>query len=132
MCGWFWLQLVEAALQTVSSVALLAENNFGKYYDAMMPGIKGLFVSSRNNRDLRELRAKCMECIGIIGKAVGKEKFLKDGKEIMDMLMQQTGMSLCHLFLSSSPPLLSPHIPPPSRTDNPSGIDLVSGQTSNS
>ena len=34
------------------------------------------------------LRAKAVECISLVGMAVGKERFASDAKEVMDMLMQ--------------------------------------------
>ena len=34
------------------------------------------------------LRAKAMECISLVGMAVGKERFAPDAREVMDLLMQ--------------------------------------------
>ena len=49
-----------------------------------MPGLKGLLQSAQG-KDYRMLRGKAMECISLIGVAVGKEKFAADAKEVMGL-----------------------------------------------
>jgi hypothetical protein len=51
-----------------------------------MPGIKGILIGTNGQKELRELRGKAMECVGLIGKAVGAEKFGPDAVEILNVL----------------------------------------------
>jgi hypothetical protein len=50
-----------------------------------MPGIKNILLEA-TSPELIELRGKAMECAGLIGDAVGVEKFSKDAIEIMKIL----------------------------------------------
>ena len=52
-----------------------------------MPGLKGLLQSAQG-KDYRMLRGKAMECISLIGVAVGKERFGPDAKEVMEILIK--------------------------------------------
>jgi hypothetical protein len=47
--------------------------DFSPYYDRFMPQLKYLFKNAITP-DYRMLRGKTMECISLIGLAVGKEK----------------------------------------------------------
>jgi len=51
-----------------------AQEQFLKYYDAVMPYLKTILTQA-NRKEQRMLRAKAMECISLIGMAVGKDKF---------------------------------------------------------
>jgi len=76
----------EQAVTAVASVADVAEDYFAPFYDAFMPGLKGLLQSAQG-KDHRMLRGKAMECISLIGVAVGKERFGPDAKEVMEILI---------------------------------------------
>ena len=77
----------ESALTALASVADNAQTAFAKYYDAVLPFLKQVLVAA-GAKEHRMLRAKAVECISLVGMAVGKERFAKDAKEVMDMLMQ--------------------------------------------
>ncbi|KAJ6430753.1 hypothetical protein OIU84_018296 [Salix udensis] len=76
----------EGALTALASVADSSQEHFQKYYDAVMPYLKTILVNA-NDKANRMLRAKSMECISLVGMAVGKEKFRDDAKQVMDVLM---------------------------------------------
>lgn len=47
-----------------------------------MPYLKAILVNA-NDKANRMLRAKAMECISLVGMAVGKDKFRDDAKQVM-------------------------------------------------
>lgn len=47
-----------------------------------MPYLKAILVNA-NDKSNRMLRAKSMECISLVGMAVGKDKFKDDAKQVM-------------------------------------------------
>lgn len=71
---------------TVASVADAAEKRFSPYYDRFMPILKYI-MENAVHKDLRLLRGKTIECISLIGLAVGKEKFIHDVGPVMNLLM---------------------------------------------
>lgn len=78
--SWF-LQLIqkgtklvlEQVVTSIASVADTAEERFVPYYDLFMPSLKHI-VENAVQKELRLLRGKTIECISLIGLAVGKEK----------------------------------------------------------
>ena len=78
--------VLEQAITAVASVADSAEVNFGKYYDMFMPFLKDVLAKA-TTKEYRMMRGKAMECISLIGLAVGKEKFAPDAVQIMEVLM---------------------------------------------
>ncbi len=52
-----------------------------------MPRLKYLFVNA-TTEELRLLRGKTIECISLIGLAVGKDKFLTDCQDVMETLLR--------------------------------------------
>lgn len=60
------------------------QEQFQKYYDAVIPYLKAILVNA-NDKSTRMLRAKSMECISLVGMAVGKDKFRNDAKQVMPM-----------------------------------------------
>ena len=49
-------------------------------------------IQNATTTELRLLRGKTIECISLIGLAVGPEKFTADASEVMEMLLKtQTG-----------------------------------------
>jgi hypothetical protein len=77
----------EAALTALASIADNAQTAFAKYYGTVLPFLKQILVAAAG-KEHRMLRAKAVECISLVGMAVGKERFAADAKEVMDMLHQ--------------------------------------------
>ncbi|KAF3322060.1 importin-5 isoform X2 [Carex littledalei] len=83
----------EGALTALASVADSSQEQFQKYYDAVMPYLKAILINATDKSN-RMLRAKSMECISLVGMAVGKDKFRDDAKQVMDVLMSLQGSQL--------------------------------------
>ncbi|KAJ0827414.1 putative armadillo-like helical, importin beta family [Helianthus annuus] len=69
------------------------QEHFQKYYDAVMPYLKAILVNA-NDKANRMLRAKAMECISLVGMAVGKEKIkddAKQGKFVSSFIQREVG-----------------------------------------
>eukprot|EP00111_Clytia_hemisphaerica_P019077 TCONS_00056356-protein len=79
--------VLEQVLTTIATVADTAESRFIKYYDRFMPSLKYIFQNA-TQKDYRLLRGKTIECISLIGLAVGAEKFLPDASEVMQLLLK--------------------------------------------
>lgn len=65
--------VLEQVVTSIASVADTAEEKFVPYYDKFMPSLKHI-VENAVQKELRLLRGKTIECISLIGLAVGKEK----------------------------------------------------------
>lgn len=65
--------VLEQVVTSIASVADTAEEKFVPYYDLFMPSLKDIVVYAVQ-KELRLLRGKTIECISLIGLAVGKEK----------------------------------------------------------
>eukprot|EP01123_Difflugia_compressa_P007967 TRINITY_DN225_c0_g1_i1.p1 TRINITY_DN225_c0_g1~~TRINITY_DN225_c0_g1_i1.p1 ORF type:complete len:1096 (-),score=260.74 TRINITY_DN225_c0_g1_i1:411-3698(-) len=76
----------EQALTAVASIAGCSEKHFIKYYDTFVPILKTI-LNTATTKDLRTMRGKAMECISLIGIAVGKEKFMADAITVMETLV---------------------------------------------
>jgi len=76
----------EQALTAIASIAGCAGKHFIPYYDTFVPLLKTILTTALH-KDLRMLRGKAMECISLIGIAVGKEKFMEDAKQVMEILV---------------------------------------------
>lgn len=83
----------EGALTALASVADSSQEHFQKYYDAVMPYLKAILMNATDKSN-RMLRAKSMECISLVGMAVGKEKFRDDAKQVMEVLMTLQGSQM--------------------------------------
>jgi hypothetical protein len=59
----------------------LIQAKFQVYYDAVMPYLKAILVNATDKSN-RMLRAKAIECVSLVGMAVGKEKFGQDAKQV--------------------------------------------------
>ncbi|CBY21088.1 unnamed protein product [Oikopleura dioica] len=84
--------VLEQLCTTVAAVADKIEKDFSSQYDLFMPNLMSLLKATENakvpeNEDLRLLRGKAIECVSLIGLAVGKEHFLADGHGIMKQLV---------------------------------------------
>lgn len=82
--------VLEQVVTTIASVADTAEKEFIAYYDRLMPCLKYI-IQNANKDELKLLRGKAIECVSLIGLAVGPEKFLNDASEVMDMLLKTHG-----------------------------------------
>ncbi|KAI5065336.1 hypothetical protein GOP47_0020031 [Adiantum capillus-veneris] len=83
----------EGALTALASVADSSQANFQVYYDSVMPFLKAILVNATDKSN-RMLRAKAIECLSLVGMAVGKEKFGQDAKQVMEVLMNLQGSHL--------------------------------------
>lgn len=79
--------VLEQVVTTIASVADTTEKDFVVYYDRLMPCLKYL-IANANTDELKMLRGKTIECVSLIGLAVGAEKFMADASEVMDMLLK--------------------------------------------
>jgi importin-5 len=65
---------------------LSIQEHFQKYYDAVMPYLKAILMNATDKSN-RMLRAKSMECISLVGMAVGKQKFKDDAKQVISVIV---------------------------------------------
>ncbi|XP_043927244.1 importin-5 [Protopterus annectens] len=85
--------VLEQVVTSIASVADTAEEKFVPYYDLFMPSLKHI-VENAVQKELRLLRGKTIECISLIGLAVGKDKFMQDASDVMQLLLKtQTDFS---------------------------------------
>merc|ERR1719447_2456991 len=78
--------VLEQIVTTIASVADTAEDKFADYYDKFMPCLKYM-IGNANTAELRLLRGKTIECVSLIGLAVGGDKFSADASEVMELLL---------------------------------------------
>lgn len=79
--------VLEQTVTAIATVADSAEKLFQKYYPHFMPLLKQILATA-NDEKYRLLRGKTMECISLIGIAVGKEVFAPDAVAVMQVLSQ--------------------------------------------
>ena len=79
--------VLDNAIQAVAAVSSVMGDQFAPYYDMFMPFLKNV-VAQAISDDLRLVRAKAIECISLVGLAVGKEKFAPDAHDVMVMMSQ--------------------------------------------
>lgn len=79
-------------MTALASVADAANTHFNRYYDTVMPMLKGILYSASSKAE-QLLRAKALECVSLVGMAVGKERFRTDAQEVM-AFMQQLQVSM--------------------------------------
>lgn len=65
--------MLEQVVTTIASVADTSEEQFLEYYDRLMPCLKYI-IQNANTDELKMLRGKAIECVSLIGLAVGAEK----------------------------------------------------------
>ncbi|RHZ24290.1 hypothetical protein DYB37_005165 [Aphanomyces astaci] len=78
----------QQAITAVACVAKVVGDAFVLHYSVFMPVAAQLLMQSKG-KSYALLRGKAMECVALIGQAVGKHAFLTDAKAVMDIL-------LCH------------------------------------
>lgn len=69
----------------MASVADCAKTHFERYYDSVMPLLRHL-LSSASQKSHQLLRAKALECISLVGMAVGRDRFRADAHEVMQFM----------------------------------------------
>ncbi|KAK9810031.1 hypothetical protein WJX72_003666 [[Myrmecia] bisecta] len=72
----------EGALTAMASVADCAKTHFETYYDNVMPLLRHILTNA-NEKTHQLLRAKALECISLVGMAVGRERFRQDAHDVM-------------------------------------------------
>lgn len=85
MLGTDSLIVQEAAVATLATIAESAEDYFQDYYHTFMPHLK-MIMQQGTDKQYRMLRARCFDCVTMMGLAVGKEMFVDDAIEIMEAL----------------------------------------------
>jgi hypothetical protein len=75
----------EGALTAMASIADASGDYFIKYYDNCVPLLREI-LEKANDRSYQMMRAKALECISLVGMAVGKEKFAADAGGIMQYM----------------------------------------------
>lgn len=81
------------ALTAACSVAKVIKHHFIKYYSTFMPLCKKILTEAKSH-DLQTLRGKAMECVGLVGVAVGRDVFAPDAKGILELLIEQQKIGL--------------------------------------
>ncbi|KAK2719944.1 importin-5-like [Artemia franciscana] len=79
--------VLEQVVTTIASVADTCEEKFINYYDHFMPCLKYI-IQNATTPELKLLRGKTIECVSLIGLAVGADKFSPDASEVMDLLLR--------------------------------------------
>lgn len=79
--------VLEQVVTTIASVADAAEENFIDYYGRFIPCLMYI-IENANSPELRLLRGKTIECVSLIGLAVGADKFMGDASKMMDLLLK--------------------------------------------
>jgi hypothetical protein len=79
--------VLEQIITTIASVADVTEEQFTAYYDRVMPCLKYI-LENAITKEVLVLRGKTIECVSLIGLAVGKERFLPDATQVMEVLLK--------------------------------------------
>lgn len=75
----------EGALTAMASIADCSGDYFIKYYDTCVPLLMHI-LENANDKSYQMMRAKALECISLVGMAVGKERFAADAGKIMQYI----------------------------------------------
>lgn len=75
----FFVCLADNKFVAITFCLSILQDHFKKYYDAVMPYLKFILMHAIDKSN-RMLRAKSMECISLVGMAVGKDKFRDDAR----------------------------------------------------
>lgn len=79
--------VLEQVVTTIASVADTSEKEFVTYYDRLIPCLKYI-IQNANTEEFKMLRGRTIECVSLIGLAVGADKFMTDASEVMDLLLE--------------------------------------------
>lgn len=75
--------VLEQMVTTLAAIADTAEEKFTNYYDTFMPNLK-FIMQNATSKELRLLRGKTIECISLIGLAVGTQKVRRNIDNIQE------------------------------------------------
>ncbi|KAM5584469.1 importin-5 [Rosa sericea] len=85
------IQMVQVeALTALASVVVSFPEQFQKYYEVVMIPLRAMLLDATNNL----VWSKSVECISLVGMAVGKEKFRDDAKKVMEVLISSQGFQM--------------------------------------
>ncbi|CAN0226501.1 unnamed protein product [Pylaiella littoralis] len=87
------LMVQEAAVALVSAAAEAGQEEFGRFYDVVMPFLMQI-LSSCPGAEQRLLRGKALECVSLVGATVGKERFGVDALSVMQLMVQAQASGL--------------------------------------
>lgn len=87
------LMVQEASVALLSTTADAMEDDFGRFYDDVMP-ILTQVLSSCQGQEQRLLRGKTLECVSLVGSTVGKERFGVDALSVMQLMVQAQASGL--------------------------------------
>eukprot|EP00884_Botryococcus_braunii_P020479 jgi/Botrbrau1/7114/Bobra.0165s0131.1 len=118
----------EGALTAMASVADCAKASFIRYYDQVMPLLREILQRAVDKTHWL-LRAKALECISLVGMAIGRDRFREDAHKVLVYMQQlqatglapedptsgymlQAGARLCKCLGEEFLPYLSVVMPP--------------------
>jgi len=81
------LEVQPYCLDLLGCVAQVSGESFTPYYSSFMPGIKNILVTAQGPL-LVKLRGKAMDCVGLVGDAVGSSLFSQDAADVMLLLIK--------------------------------------------
>ena len=84
------LEVQSPCLTLLGCAAQVSVEEFKPFYSSFMPGVKQILHNACGEQFM-ELRGKAMQCVGLIGEAVGDEVFAGDALEIMQLLIRAIG-----------------------------------------
>jgi len=84
------VEIQSPCLTLLGCAAQVSVEGFKPFYSLFMPGIKHILHNATSEQFI-ELRGKAMQCVGLIGEAVGDEIFAPDAIEIMQLLISAIG-----------------------------------------
>ena len=84
------LEVQAPCLSLLGLAAQVSPEAFTPFYSSFMPGIKTILHNATSDQFV-ELRGKAMQCVGLIGEAVGDDIFAPDALEIMQLLLGVMG-----------------------------------------
>jgi len=87
-------KVVENALGAVSAVAHVCEKDFERYYESFMPGVKGIIMSTAGDERAKHVRARAIECMGMLAQSVGMPKFGPEVESVMGALLNMLRSNL--------------------------------------
>ncbi|KAL0227722.1 hypothetical protein RCL1_003865 [Eukaryota sp. TZLM3-RCL] len=79
----------EQAVTALAAVAKACGPPFGKFYNDLLPYLMSIVINAADKESIT-LRGKAIECISLIGLAVGKERFIEDAKVFLGHILQLT------------------------------------------
>ncbi|KAJ5074794.1 karyopherin (importin) beta 3 [Anaeramoeba ignava] len=77
----------QEVVTAIASIANSCTNIFTIYYDELMKYLKSILINATDEKYL-VLRGKTFECVSFIALAVGKEIFIKDAFEILNLMVE--------------------------------------------